>query len=61
MVDVDGLVPSTDRYEQSMSEPLSELVSVLIADLRGGDLRFRTFLLEKGLNEEVLAKRTIWL
>lgn len=41
----------------SIKEPLAELISVLVADLRGGDLNFRTFLVEKGLDKALIEER----
>ena len=47
--------------DETLAEPLAELVSVLIADLRGGDLNFRSFLLEEGTKKAMMGKRYTWL
>ncbi len=47
--------------DESLADPFDELVEVLIADLRGGDLNFRSFLLEQGIDKAIKEKRYIWL
>ncbi len=48
---------------QAVVEHFSDLISVLLADIRGGDLHFRTYLLEKGLNKamEERGLSRLWL
>jgi hemerythrin len=52
--DEDGPLPA---------EPFEKLVSVMLADFRGGDLEFRTFLMEKGLDKAMVEDRfgSVWL
>ena len=52
--DEDGPLPA---------EPFEKLVSVMLADFRGGDLEFRGFLLEKGLDKAMVEERfgSVWL
>ena len=45
------------------TQPFEKLVSVMLADFRGGDLDFRTFLMEKGLDKAMVEDRfgSVWL
>lgn len=45
------------------TEPFEKLVSVMLSDFRGGDLDFRTFLMEKGLDKAMVEDRfgSVWL
>ena len=49
--------------KESLTEQMEELISALLADVRGGDLDFRTHLLEKGLNKALVEERvgSIWI
>lgn len=48
--------------EKGLTDQLEQLITALLADVRGGDLHFRTHLLEKGLNKALTERfGFIWL
>jgi len=58
-----ALLCETETDGERLEERLEELVSALMKDVRGGDLNFRTDLLEKGLDKALSDRRmiSIWL
>ena len=52
-----------EGVQTDFDEQLEQLISALLSDVRGGDLDFRTHLVEKGLNKALIEERygSIWL